>query len=308
MKKLRKYLCFALSGVVVLLVVMFFITDWHALQTDRGLLEKEYTLRRVIEPEVIVQYGDFTSYANLSFHERILELDTLYFGNEGHLYLRYEGEDDQYWGVMEKYTLSERMKKLVGVRAREAYISRRENDMFLLLMRDSWGRTLLAYGWEDVSERDDVHSDDTRLDLLCVLKKTETMPHEFYNRWYATEIVPESITVERYIAGECVGTVELTDAQKVLDWYRQTRYDSPWEPGPAVLLTDVTTDSFLVRWNYSEKIAERGGVSHVEGYVVKLSESSFCYTRLNYPTRGSDSFQMGGGDLYAELAALFSIT
>ena len=169
MRTMGKRLCAVLLMTAVALSFVGCGKKW-----DRGDLHQwEFEVERWIEPELIVQSGGVVPYTEMPFAELVVfELDALYLDAQDHLYLRFAGEDRD-WGQMVPYEPTRRMSELLGVRVREAYILRMEEDMFVLLLRDGRGRALLAYGWEDVSERDDYHSDDTSLELLCVLERAD---------------------------------------------------------------------------------------------------------------------------------------
>ena len=96
-------------------------------------------------------------------HDRLMHsLQHILLTADMHLYVQLE-DATEYWGPLAPYDLSERMRELIGERVVDTYIARREDQRFLLLAQTQKGETLYAYGWEDVSERDDYHSDDTTL-------------------------------------------------------------------------------------------------------------------------------------------------
>lgn len=98
-----------------------------------------------------------------------------------HLYnLQTEGEDWNYLGALAPYKLTndelnsympvDDMRKDAKVRQiTDAYILKAENDNFYLVFQTKDGKTYLAYGWEDVGERGQAGSDDTRLRRLYLL-------------------------------------------------------------------------------------------------------------------------------------------
>ena len=101
-----------------------------------------------------------------------------------HLYnLQTEGEDWNYLGALAPYKLTndelnsympvDDMRKDAKVRQiTDAYILKAENDNFYLVFQTKDGKTYLAYGWEDVGERGQAGSDDTRLRRLYLLNSS----------------------------------------------------------------------------------------------------------------------------------------
>ena len=98
-----------------------------------------------------------------------------------HLYYQQEeGEDWNYLGALTPYDLTndelnkympvDDMRKNAKVRQiTDAYILKAENDNFYLVFQTKDGKTYLAYGWEDIGERGQAGSDDTRLRRLYLL-------------------------------------------------------------------------------------------------------------------------------------------
>lgn len=98
-----------------------------------------------------------------------------------HLYYQQtEGEDWNYLGALAPYKLTndelnkympvDDMRKDAKVRQiTDAYILKVENDNFYLVFQTKDGKTYLAYGWEDVGERSQAGSDNTRLRRLYLL-------------------------------------------------------------------------------------------------------------------------------------------
>ena len=95
-------------------------------------------------------------------------------------YLQTEGEDWNYLGALAPYKLTndelisympvDDMRKEAKVRQiTDAYILKAENDNFYLVFQTKDGKTYLAYRWEDVGERGQAGSDDTRLRRLYLL-------------------------------------------------------------------------------------------------------------------------------------------
>ena len=101
-----------------------------------------------------------------------------------HLYYQQtEGEDWNYLGALTPYKLTndelnkympvDDMRKDAKVRQiTDAYILKVENDNFYLVFQTKDGKTYLAYGWEDVGERGQAGSDDTRLRRLYLLNSS----------------------------------------------------------------------------------------------------------------------------------------
>ena len=101
-----------------------------------------------------------------------------------HLYYQQtEGEDWNYLGALTPYKLTndelngympvDDMRKDAKVhQIADAYILRVENDNFYLVFQTKDGKTYLAYGWEDVGERGQAGSDDTRLRRLYLLNSS----------------------------------------------------------------------------------------------------------------------------------------
>ena len=95
-------------------------------------------------------------------------------------YQQTEGEDWNYLGALAPYKLTndelnrympvDDMRKDAKVRQiTDAYILKVKNDNFYLVFQTKDGKTYLAYGWEDVGERGQAGSDDTRLRRLYLL-------------------------------------------------------------------------------------------------------------------------------------------
>ena len=105
-----------------------------------------------------------------------------------HLYYQQnESEDWIYVGVLTPYpltkeelhnyllkkNLSDELRKQVNIRPiTDAYILKIENDNFYLVFQTKNGNTYLAYGWEDVSERGQVGSDNTEIYQLYELQSS----------------------------------------------------------------------------------------------------------------------------------------
>jgi len=98
-----------------------------------------------------------------------------------HLYCQQEeGESWNYLGALTPYELtSDELERYMSVdemrkdakvrRITDAYILRLTDDNFYLVFQTRSGETYLAYGWEDVGERGQTGSDDTRLYSLYLL-------------------------------------------------------------------------------------------------------------------------------------------
>ena len=98
-----------------------------------------------------------------------------------HLYYQQkEDEDWTYLGALTPYKLTndeldqympvDDMRKDAKIhQITDAYILKVENDNFYLVFQTKDGKTYLAYGWEDIGERGQTGSDDTRLRRLYLL-------------------------------------------------------------------------------------------------------------------------------------------
>jgi len=104
------------------------------------------------------------------------------------LYVKHEENGDwQYLGEMEAYPLTKgELKKYTMYKAgwvarynhhgiADAYILRVKDNFFYLAFKTVYGEILLAYGWEDVSERNEYGSDDTWLSWLSRLDNVNGM-------------------------------------------------------------------------------------------------------------------------------------
>ena len=131
-----------------------------------------YTLERPLMDEPYIMIG--TDEPNAEEHGRLMSaLQGFTVTADMHLYVEFndfEVTQTAYWGALAPYEMSSKMKELIGERVTDAYILRREDQRFLLFMQTKRGDTLYAYGWEDISEREDVYSDDSRLYALYRLQ------------------------------------------------------------------------------------------------------------------------------------------
>lgn len=161
--------------IVVIIAVLVCVVLAVCLLTDpiterqTALAGSVYQLDFSIKDDSYTMIG--TNETNAKEHVRLMnELGQFWVTADMHLYVEFEELETEYWGALETYEMSERMRELVGQRVTDAYILRREDQRFLLFAQTKKGDTLYAYGWEDIAERDDYHSDDTRLYALWHLE------------------------------------------------------------------------------------------------------------------------------------------
>ena len=155
---------------VILSVILgvCFLTDPPAKNTT--LMGAEYSIRA-------------TPYSAFFSNEEPIDTPLMYcITADYHLYSKQEeGDAWTYHGMLEPYALSneelsrympldEKREKTDIRKVTDAYILRVENDNFYLVFQTHNGKTYLAYGWEDVEERDDGASDDTQLRRLYQLE------------------------------------------------------------------------------------------------------------------------------------------
>ena len=169
--------------IVVVIAVVVCVVLAVCLLTD-PLTEKQdvlagslYRLEESLTDGIYVIVG--TDEKNAQEHDRLMtSLQTILLTADMQLYLQL-GDNMEYWGAPEPYELSKKMQELIGKRITDAYILRREDQRFLLFAQTNRGDTIYAYGWEDISERDDVHSDDSR---LYALYRLESIFDEKYDK------------------------------------------------------------------------------------------------------------------------------
>jgi len=161
--------------IVVIIAVLVCVVLAVCLLTDpiterqTALAGSVYQLDFSIKDDSYTMIG--TNETNAKEHVRLMnELGQFWVTADMHLYVEFEELETEYWGALETYEMSKRMRELIGQRVTDAYILRREDQRFLLFAQTKKGDTLYAYGWEDIAERDDYHSDDTRLYALWHLE------------------------------------------------------------------------------------------------------------------------------------------
>ncbi len=156
-----------LSVIACVIVAVCFLTDPVAKNTT--LMGADYTVEEILypaedgEPEPPRQYCVTADYQ-------------LYFQ-------RREGEGWEYVGGLTPYPLTndelnEYMRETVKIKSiTDAYILRINGDNFYLVFQTKDGKTYLAYGWEDISERGQAGSDDTNLRYLYRLESSFRSGH-----------------------------------------------------------------------------------------------------------------------------------
>lgn len=161
--------------IVVVIAVVVCVVLAVCLLTDPIAEKQEVLAGSVYQLEFSIKGVSYTmigtNETNAKEHVRLMkEPGRFWITADMHLFVEFEELETEYWGALENYELSERMQELIGQRVTDAYILRRENQSFLLFAQTKKGETLYAYGWEDVSERGDVDSDDTTLYSLWRLE------------------------------------------------------------------------------------------------------------------------------------------
>ena len=159
---------------VCILVAVCFLTD--PVPVSKTLTSGDYLIGQVL---YAVTVGDEISTAP-PVKYRLTADHSLYLQQN-------EGDEWTYLGDLTPYTLSKDeiygympvdvMRKKVNLRQiTDSYILKVANDNFYLMFQTENGKTYLAYGWEDVGERGDPGSDDTRLRRLYLLEETAISP------------------------------------------------------------------------------------------------------------------------------------
>ena len=161
--------------IVVVLAVIVCVILAVCLLTDPITEKRDVLAGAVYQLEYSMKHDSYTMIGtnepNAKEHVRLMnELDQFWITADMQLYVEFDDLDTEYWGALESYAMSERMQELIGRRVTDAYIMRREDQRFLLFAQTRKGDTLYAYGWEDVAEREDYHSDDTTLYGFWCLK------------------------------------------------------------------------------------------------------------------------------------------
>ena len=153
--------------IVVVMAAIVCVALSVCLLTDPVIEKQDVLAGSVYRLEESLTDGTYTMVGtdekNAREHDRLMNsLQNILLTADMHLYLQFE-DTTEYWGALEPYELSVRMRELIGERVVDAYIARREDQRFLLFAQTKNRETLCVYGWEDVAERDDVYSDDTTL-------------------------------------------------------------------------------------------------------------------------------------------------
>ena len=162
---------FWLVGLFVIcsVVIGFCLLTDPVNDVNAKVMGAEYKIEKVL---YAVTVGDEVSTAPPQIYG-ITPDYKLYYGDGSH-------DGNVMLGQLEPYTLTKRelnqympvdeFRKNANVaKITDSYILRVEGDNFYLVFRTSRGNTYLAYGWEDVSERGQGASDDTRLRRLYQL-------------------------------------------------------------------------------------------------------------------------------------------
>lgn len=183
------------ATIVCVVLAVCLLTD--PITEKQGVLAGGiYRTESLLYPEQLVLYDDFAS----GEHNRyVSEIEEICITADMQLYLSFEdgSEGFSHFGALEPYEMSERMAELLGERVTDAYILRfdisehsllREGD-FLLFMQTASEKTLYAFGWEDVSERDDVYSDDSVLYVLWDLETVMTEEQQDLIRFFARSLI-----------------------------------------------------------------------------------------------------------------------
>ena len=198
--------------IVVVMAAIVCVALSVCLLTDPVIEKQDVLAGSVYRLEESLTDGTYTMVGtdekNAREHDRLMNsLQNILLTADMHLYLQFE-DTTEYWGALEPYELSVRMRELIGERVVDAYIARREDQRFLLFAQTKKGETLCVYGWEDVSERDDVDSDDT---TLYAMWRLESVFDEEYDK---SEFFGQSLirSVGRdYACLNVIGIAEMPD-------------------------------------------------------------------------------------------------
>ena len=184
-----------IATIVCVVLAVCLLTD-PITEKQEVLAGGIYRTESLLYPEQLVLYDDFAS----GEHNRyVSEIEEICITADMQLYLSFEdgSEGFSHFGALEPHEMSERMAELVGEKVTDAYILRfdvsehsllREGD-FLLFMQTASEKTLYAFGWEDVSERDDVYSDDSVLYVLWDLETVITEEQQDLIRFFARSLI-----------------------------------------------------------------------------------------------------------------------
>ena len=194
-----------IATIVCVVLAVCLLTDPITEKQD-VLAGSVYRLEESLTDGTYTMVG--TDEKNAREHDRLMNsLQNILLTADMHLYLQFE-DTTEYWGALEPYELSVRMRELIGERVVDAYIARREDQRFLLFAQTKKGETLCVYGWEDVSEWDDVDSDDT---TLYAMWRLESVFDEEYDK---SEFFGQSLirSVGRdYACLNVIGIAEMPD-------------------------------------------------------------------------------------------------
>lgn len=179
-----------ITTVTAVLVSMFFLTNPKSSNTE--VMGAEYKIKEVLYSASIPEKSDGTANQMYAGKSSLYCLTADY-----HLFfLQSEEADTIYLGKMEPYELTKQeLESYMPEKAQrrnhtihkitDSYIVRMENQAFYLVFQTTKGRTYLASGWEDVYERGQGASDDTRLEALYLLNngfEKNTFYQGFFNR------------------------------------------------------------------------------------------------------------------------------
>ena len=156
----------ATAVLVCMIAAVCLLTDPYDRQTR--LLGGEYKVTEVL-------------YATPNHSQNPAAYPNLWLTADRRLYIRTEGRtesEDSQWSYTptparflngmfyEKWWTGKRGLPAIS----DAWLFQTENDRFYLFMQTKKGETLLAYGWEDISERYEGPSDDSSVLYLCRLE------------------------------------------------------------------------------------------------------------------------------------------
>jgi len=150
---------------VVLLSTLILITD--PLNKQAELMGANYHISKIIyndgeEKTPPIQFcisADYRLYSKMTGNDDWELLGELKNENISKEEIERYLSDDSAW--VNRYTVSE---------IKDSYILRLEDDNFYIALQLSDGDTILAYGWEDVSEKGDEFSDDTYIKTMYLLE------------------------------------------------------------------------------------------------------------------------------------------
>lgn len=173
----KKPAAWIVTASVILCVVLVIILIGNPVPKDTEVMGAEYEIGTVLYEATVGELGsvDIPDYycvtADYHLYRGDIDADT--------------GEVWSELGVLTPYGLTNQelqafmpvdsmRKKAKIAQITDAYILRTEQDAFYLVFQTKEEKTYLAYGWEDVGERGDDASDDTRLSCLYRLESRFT--------------------------------------------------------------------------------------------------------------------------------------